>query len=508
MATRNNPIDNKYGHLQPQALDAEAVVLGALLIDRTAYNAIKHVITVDTFYDTKNKKVFKAIKELADNDAPIDIITVNNQLEKDGSLNEVGGPTYVVELSHHVASSANIEYHAKIIAEKQLQRLAILIAHSAEEKAYDNSNDIYEELRKFQASIEQLTAAANNKFEDDYEPISLAQVIEEEKMEPDGIETQYWVHDRDDNCYNLEIPAKQLTLIGAQTSHGKSRLLENLTVYAVDKAQEDEVILYYTFEESRNMVFEEMLSIYTSIAPLSKGRNIDTIRKHLKGNDNFVNSTADLNKFQALAKQFDHKQHSHLRIINKPYCVEEIIDNIKFLNSKFTQNGRKIKAIFVDYVQLIRRQQETGNTKVDISYVMRKLQDFAVLDVKLPIILAAQLNRQAGSPLDLHNQNMADASDIEHNASLVIMEWNSSFKPLNGSSWDKPENRSERERLLAEHFEPGKPGKMYLLVTKWRGGPRGSEAILEFDQNTGLIWGNEQLKKQKEENDNIYEFSK
>ena len=86
---------------------------------------------------------------------------------------------------------------------------------------------------------------------------------------------------------------------------------------------------------------------------------------------------------------------------------------------------------------------------------------------------------------------MADASDIEHNAGMVILEWNSSFRPITGSSWDKPENKSERERLSKLGLEPGKPGKMYILVTKWRGGPRGTEAVLTFNQNTGLIEGND-----------------
>lgn len=488
------PINNTYDKVQPQALDVEVAVLGALMIDRDVYSSVKHVLSVDSFYDPRNQMVFEAIKHLAEKERPVDILTVTEQLSEEKRLEEVGGPGYIAEISSRVASSANTWYHAQILAKKQLQRFAIRIAQITESKAYDDDNDIQEEVMKFQTSMEQLFAAANGVYEEDYEPLTMAKVIEEERLEPDGLETQYYVKDRDNNYYNLEIPAKQLTLIGAQTSHGKSRMLENLAVHFVEHARDNEIILYYTFEESRNMVFEELVSIYTSSAPLSLGRNIDTIRKRFKGNNNFINSKADIGKFDALAKQFDVKQQQHLRIINKPYSVEEIMDNIKFLGRKFESEGKIIKAVFIDYVQLIRRMQETGNTKVDISYVMRTLQDFAVLKAKLPIILAAQLNRSAGSPLDLHNQNMADASDIEHNAGLVIMEWNSSFRAINGSTWDKPESKSERERLAALGLVPGDPGKMYILVTKWRGGPRGTEAVLTFNQNTGLIMENEPLK--------------
>ena len=482
--------DSTYSHVQPQAPDVEQAVLGALMIDSNAYNAIKHIITASTFYEPKNKMVFEAIKHLAERERPIDILTIADQLLNEKKLDEVGGAAYIAELSSRVATSANIKYHAQIIAKKQLQRLAIQIAQETQSKAYDDFEDIQDELVKFQASMEQLLSAANGKFEDDFIPLTMSQVIEEEREEPDGLETQYYVQDRDNNKYNLELPAKQLTLIGAQTSHGKSRMLENLTIYLVEHAKNNEIILYYTYEESRNMIFEELLSIYTNAAPLSYGRNIDTIRKRFKGNNNFINSKADIRLFDNLAQRFDEKQQQHLRIINKPYSVEEIMDNIKFLGKKFETEGKRIKAVFIDYVQLIRRQKETGNVKADISYVMRTLQDFAVLKIKLPIILAAQLNRSAGSPLDLHNQNMADASDIEQNAGMVIMEWNSSFHALPSSSWDKTEGMEGKKRLENMGLTLGKSGKMYILVTKWRGGPRGTEALLNFDQNTGLIEDN------------------
>ena len=475
----------------PQAPDVEKAVLGAMINGSEVYQNIRHIVTDESFYDPRHKAIFSSIRNLADKETPIDILTIENQLEKENNLDKIGGAVYLTELSIGVVSTANVEYHARILVEKQIQRFAIKIAKDTENKALQGNTDIGEELKKFQNSIDQLFTAMSGVYAEDYEPLTLSKVIDEEMAEPDGLETQYYISDKDGNNYNLEIPAKQLTLIGAQTSHGKSRMLENLTIHFLNTCKENEVVLYYTFEESRNMVFEELLSIYTSETPLSQGRNIDTIRKYLKGNNKYVNAKANTSLFDALASRFDELQQQHLRIINKPYAVEQIIDNINFLVKKFGAAGKVIKVVMIDYVQLIRRMRESGNTKVDISYVMRTLQDFAVLKAKLPIILAAQLNRSAGSPLDLHNQNMADASDIEHNAGMVIMEWNSSFRAVTGSSWDKPESKKERERLATKGFILGTPGKMYMLITKWRGGPRNTEAILRFNQNTGLIEGNE-----------------
>ena len=474
----------------PQAPDVEKAVLGAMINGKDVYQNIRHIISEESFYEGRHKVIFSAIKHLAEKETPIDIITLNNELENENNLEKIGGAVYLTELSLKVYTTANVEYHARILAEKQLQRFAIKIAKETEDKANKKGGDIIEELKNFQNSVDQLLSAANGIYAEDFEPLTLAKVIEEEVAESDGLETQYFIEDKDSNRYNLEIPAKQLTLIGAQTSHGKSRMLENLTIHFLNTCKENEVVLYYTFEESRNMVFEELLSIYTSETPLSQGRNIDTIRKYLKGNNKYVNAKANTSLFDALASRFDELQQQHLRIINKPYAVEQIIDNINFLVKKFGAAGKVIKVVMIDYVQLIRRMRESGNTKVDISYVMRTLQDFAVLKAKLPIILAAQLNRSAGSPLDLHNQNMADASDIEHNAGMVIMEWNSSFRAVTGSSWDKPESKKERERIEKMGLTLGCPGKMYILVTKWRGGPRNTDAVLKFNQNTGLIEGN------------------
>lgn len=492
----------------PQAPDVEKAVIGAMINGSEVYHNIRHIISDESFYDPRHKAIFSSIRNLADKGTPIDILTVENQLEKENNLDKIGGAVYLSELSIGVVSTANVEYHARILVEKQIQRFAIKIAKDTENKALQGNTDIEEELKKFQNSIEQLFTAMSGIYAADYEPLTLAKVVEEEMSEPDGLETQYWIEDKDSNIYNLEIPAKQLTLIGAQTSHGKSRMLENLTIHFIKTAKENEVVLYYTFEESRNMVFEELLSIYTNEAPLSQGRNIDTIRKYLKGNKQYVNSRANIQNFNVMASDFDKKQQDHLRIINKPYTVEQVMDSISYLVKKFGAAGKVIKVVMIDYVQLIRRMRESGNTKVDISYVMRTLQDFAVLKAKLPIILAAQLNRSAGSPLDLHNQNMADASDIEHNAGMVIMEWNSSFRAVTGSSWDKPESKKERERLETKELVLGIPGKMYMLVTKWRGGPRNTEAVLKFDQNTGLIEGNKPLNYQNnKKNKNVQEYA-
>ena len=122
------PIDNMYGHLPPQAIEIEQVVLGALLIDTEAFGLVSEMLSAETFYDPRHKNIFEAIRTLNMNERPADILTVTEELRKMGKLDQVGGMTYVMDLSYMVSSSANVEYHSRILAQKYMARQLISYA--------------------------------------------------------------------------------------------------------------------------------------------------------------------------------------------------------------------------------------------------------------------------------------------------------------------------------------------------------------------------------------------
>lgn len=136
------PIDTTYGHLQPQALDMEKLVLGALMVDRDAFSIVSETLRPETFYEPRNQKIYSAIQTLNLEEHPVDIATVVEQLKKDGTLEDVGGAMYVLELSHNVVSSANVEYHAKILAQKYLARQLISYASKIGTEAFDETIDV------------------------------------------------------------------------------------------------------------------------------------------------------------------------------------------------------------------------------------------------------------------------------------------------------------------------------------------------------------------------------
>ena len=154
---RQQPVDNTYGHLQPQALEVEKAVLGALMIDRDAYAVVCEMLYPESFYEPRNQMVYAAIRDLSMDEKPVDVLTVTERLAKNGTLEEVGGPAYVAELSSRVASSANIEYHANIIAQKFLARQLISFTSVIQTKALDETVDVDDLMQEAEGSLFELS---------------------------------------------------------------------------------------------------------------------------------------------------------------------------------------------------------------------------------------------------------------------------------------------------------------------------------------------------------------
>ena len=151
------PIDNTFGHLQPQALDIEKVVLGALMIDKDAFTVVSEILRPETFYDPRHQKIYGAIQSLNFHERPVDIMTVAEELKHQGNLEEIGGPAYIVEISSHVASSAHIDYHGKILQQKFLARQLIQFASMIETDAFDETVDVDDLMQRAEGSLFELS---------------------------------------------------------------------------------------------------------------------------------------------------------------------------------------------------------------------------------------------------------------------------------------------------------------------------------------------------------------
>ncbi|MDR1780862.1 MAG: replicative DNA helicase [Tannerella sp.] len=144
------------GRVQPQARDLEETVLGAILLEKNAYFLVHETLKPDSFYEKRHEQIYKAVCDLASSQQPIDLKTVAYQLQKNGVLEEAGGPAYLAELSNKVVNSSHLEHHAKIVAEKSLARQLISYTGLIQGKAFDESNDVSELMNEAEASLFEL----------------------------------------------------------------------------------------------------------------------------------------------------------------------------------------------------------------------------------------------------------------------------------------------------------------------------------------------------------------
>ena len=177
----------EYAHVQPHASEVEMAVLGALMIDKDAYMEVGDSLAPESFYEPRNQMVYDAIRSLSVEDSPIDVLTVIDKLGKMGKLEEVGGPGYIAELSSKVATSANVEYHANIVAEKYLARQMIQYVNVIGKKVYDESYDVKDVIDEAEGSLFELS---QKNIKKDYSV--LAPIVDKAKetgLEPIFIDT-------------------------------------------------------------------------------------------------------------------------------------------------------------------------------------------------------------------------------------------------------------------------------------------------------------------------------
>ena len=177
---KNSIINLEKGKLPPQAIDLEEVVLGAMMIDKKGVDEVIDILTPEAFYKESHQLIFQAIFSLFQKSEPIDLLTVSNQLKKDNNHERIGGDFYLISLTQKVSSSAHIEFHARIILQKFIQRSLIKISNEIITDSYDETKDVFDlldnaesklydvtqgNIKKSSESAQSLVIQAKNKIE-------------------------------------------------------------------------------------------------------------------------------------------------------------------------------------------------------------------------------------------------------------------------------------------------------------------------------------------------------
>ena len=292
----------------------------------------------------------------------------------------------------------------------------------------------------------------------------------------DEIETSYYFETTGvtKQIERLTLPSGAITFVCAPTSHGKSTFLQNLALAVAQNGTEGST-LYFTFEESKEAVEIQLVNKYIN-KPLSANnqRSIATYKR--KGANYFTGD--GLNTYLQGDKEFAEKllYSGKLRIYEEDYDSTELIEAIRYICSQM-----KVKAVFIDYIQMLSKSGCRLQRNEELKEISKDFKSLAV-SLHLPIVVAAQLNREAKSPVDMYAQNIAEAADLERVANKVILLWNSSFKERSKDSKNVIEGWSERTGITL-----GQGGTIYALLAKNRGGIVNIEAVFSHHGNEGVI---------------------
>ena len=394
---------NSLGKLPPQALDLEEAVLGALMLEKDALSAVIDILSPDVFYTESHQKIFLAIRTLFEKSSPVDILTVVAQLRQQGDLEIIGGAYYITELTNRVASAANIEYHARIISQKYIQRELIKISTEIINNAYEDTSDVFELLdsaEKKLFDIAQNNLRRESRKMDDIIRESIHQ-LEELRKKTDGltgVASGFTALDRITSGWQ----PSDLVIIAARPAMGKTAFVLSCARNAA--VQFGKPVVVFSLEMSSVQLVNRLISGETEIEQ-------EKIRKgHLEDWE-----------WEKLHNKIGTLEQSPL-----------FIDDTPALNIfEFRAKCRRLKAqhdiqlIIVDYLQLMHAQGDnrSGNREQEIGSISRGLKQLAK-ELNVPIVALSQLSRNVenrpGASKRPQLSDLRESGSIEQDADMVL----------------------------------------------------------------------------------------
>ena len=397
-------IDNtSYAHLQPQALEVERAVLGALMNDRDAYAVVCEILSPESFYEQRNQLIYSAIRDLSLAEKPVDVLTVTDELERQGCLDKVGGAIYIADLSNKVASSANIEYHARIIAHKFLARQLISFASEIETKAFDGSMDIDDLMQEAEGSLFELSRRNMKKDYTQIDPVisNAVEVIQKAAANKDGLTGVPTGYHKLDNITS-GWQASDLVIIAGRPAMGKTSFALSM---AKNIAADYKVpMAFFSLEMSNVQLVNRLISNCCEI----QGSKI-------------LNGQLKPDEWERLDKRLNN-------LIGSPLYVDDTPGLSVFeLRTKARRLVRDhgVKIIMIDYLQLMNANgMRFSSRQAEVSTISRSLKQIAK-ELDIPILALSQLNRGVESREGLEGKrpqlsDLRESGAIEQDADMVL----------------------------------------------------------------------------------------
>ena len=430
-------ISLQQGKIPPQALDLEEAVLGAMLIDKKGVDEVIDILQPDAFYKTAHQYIFNAIYQLFHDSQPIDLLTVSSALRKDGKLEIVGGEFYLVQLSQRVASSAHIEFHARIILQKFIQRSLIRISNEIIETAYKDSTDVFDLLDEAESKLYDVTQGNIKRSSQSAQNLVIeAKTRIEEISKREGLSGVSTGFQKLDKLTSGWQPS-DLIVIAARPGMGKTALTLSM---ARDIAVTKEIpVAFFSLEMSSVQLITRLISAETGLSSekLRTGKLAD-------------------HEWQQLNVKVTDLEKAPLFIDDTPSL--SIFDLRAKARRLASQNG--IKLIIVDYLQLMTAgsSSKVGNREQEISTISRNLKALAK-ELDVPVIALSQLSRAVETRGGTKRPMLSDLREsgaIEQDADIVSFIYRPEY--YNIDEWDDDEHspsEGQAELIVAKHRNGG-----------------------------------------------------
>jgi len=400
-ASAVDQINALYGKLPPQAIDVEEAVLGTLMIEEDAYDTVADILDVKSFYKEEHRKIFEVIKDLATHEKKVDLLTVTQSLTDRNELDEVGGALYITQLTNRVTTSAHLEFHARIIAQKYIQRELIRISSEIQTKSYDSSTDVDDLIDFAETSLFGVTEGNIKKEALPIKPLlkEATELIEEASRRKDGlsgIPSGFTALDRITSGWQNT----DLVIVAARPAMGKTAFVLSMARnIGVDYKKP---IAIFSLEMSNIQLMNRLIVSETEI-------DAEKIKNgHL----------AD----------WEWEQF-HRKVSNLEEAPIYIDDTPALSIFEFRAKCRRLKMqcdismVIIDYLQLMTAGKENsrGNREQEVSMISRSLKAIAK-EINIPIIALSQLNRSVETREGKRPQlsDLRESGAIEQDADLVL----------------------------------------------------------------------------------------
>jgi len=431
-----------YGKIPPQALDLEEAVLGAIMLEKDAILSVLDILEPGSFYKEAHQTIFEVAQSLSQQEKPIDLLTVTEELRKREKLEAVGGAVYISQLTSRVGSAAHLEYHARIVAQKYIQRELIRVSSEIQERAFDEGSDVddlldfseRELLNIAEGHIKKETIKLSNLIKSALEQIEEAGKTKDSLS---GVPSGFTRLDRLTSGWQKS----DLIILAARPSMGKTAFVLSMARnMAVDHSRP---VAFFSLEMSSIQLVNRLIIGETQLAS-------DKIRT---GNlENY--------EWEQLEYKIKDLEQAPIYVDDTPaISIFEFRAKCRRLKQKYD-----IQAVVIDYLQLMTGSKDTGSREQEVSNISRSLKSVAK-ELDIPIIALSQLNRSVEMRSGNKRPQLSDLREsgaIEQDADLVLFI-----------------HRPEYYGMDVDEEGNSLKGVAEIIVAKHRNGPTG-EIHLKF----------------------------